>query len=258
MKRYFLIMICLAVLTGCESSVRSTANLSEAAPADVNSAGETDEDVFDEFEDELSQDQTAVPDPIESWNRTMFGVNDKFYFWIAKPVLQTYKNIAPQPVRICISNFFDNLTTPVRLVNCLIQGKGAGADRELRRFGINTTAGILGFGDPAHDKCNLSPANEDLGQSLAVHGLKDGFYVVWPVFGPSTLRDSAGKVGDMFLNPVRYVKPAEASIGMSVTDVVNDGSFHIGDYEDFKSASVDPYIAMRGAYIQYRSKQIKE
>ena len=168
------------------------------------------------------------------------------------------KSVVPKPVRIGMGNFFENLTTPARFVNCLFQGKGPEADRELRRFGINTTAGVLGFGDPARDRWHLAPAKEDLGQTLAVHGFGDGFYLVWPIFGPSTLRDSVGMVGDAFLNPVRYVKPVEASIGISAVDVTNDGSFHIGEYEAFKSAAVDPYVAMRGAYIQYRGKQIKE
>ena len=254
MRYYFLIMICLVAGAGCASSARKTPKL-PAAPVDVNAA---DEDVFDEFDKELSERQLTVPDPIESWNRTMFGINDKFYFWVAKPLVQTYEKIMPRPARVGIGNFFENLTTPARFVNCLIQGKGPEADRELCRFGINTTAGVLGFGDPARDRWHLAPANEDLGQTLAVHGFGDGCYVVWPVFGPSTLRDSVGMVGDAFLNPVRYVKPTEASIGISAADATNDGSFHIGEYEAFKSASVDPYVAMREAYIQYRSKQIKE
>ena len=189
----------------------------------------------------------------------MFGFNDVLYFWVAKPVTHVYEGVVPKPARIGIGNFFENLTTPARFVNCLLQGKGPEANRELRRFGINTTAGVLGFGDPAYDRWGLKPAKkEDLGQTLAVHGFGDGFYVVWPVFGSSTLRDSVGMVGDQFLNPVRYVKPMEVSIGISAVDATNKGSFHIGEYEDFKSAAVDPYVAMRGAYIQYRSKQIKE
>jgi phospholipid-binding lipoprotein MlaA len=187
----------------------------------------------------------------------MFGINDIFYFWVAKPVIQTYEKIVPRPARVCIGNFFENLTTPARYVNCLLQGKGPEADRELCRFGINTTAGVLGFGDPAYDRRGLKPAGEDLGQTLAVYGLGDGFYVVWPLLGPSTLRDSVGTVGDSFLNPVRYVKPLEVSLGISVVDATNKGSFHIGEYESFKAASVDPYVAMRGAYIQYRKKQIR-
>ncbi len=255
MRYYFLIMIWLVAGAGCASSARNTPNLPAAAPVDINSSGEA---AFDEFEKDLSQRQVTVSDPIEPWNRAMFGINDRFYFWVAKPVIQTYEKIVPLPARIGIGNFFENLTTPASFVNCLFQGKGPEADRELRRFGINTTAGVLGFGDPARDRWHLAPAKEDLGQTLAVHGFDDGCYLVWPILGPSTLRDSVGMVGDAFLNPVRYVKPVEASIGISAADAANDGSFHIGEYEAFKSAAVDPYVAMRGAYIQYRSKQIKE
>ncbi len=255
MRYYFLIMIWLVAGAGCASSVRNTPNLPAASPVDVNSSGEA---AFDEFENEVSQRQVTIPDPIEPWNRAMFGINDIFYFWVAKPVTHTYAGVVPKPVRIGVDNFFNNLTTPARFVNCLFQGKGPEADRELRRFGINTTAGVLGFGDPARDRWHLAPAKEDLGQTLAVHGFNDGCYLVWPILGPSTLRDSVGMVGDAFLNPVRYVKPVETSIGISAADAANDGSFHIGEYEAFKSAAVDPYVAMRGAYIQYRSKQIKE
>jgi phospholipid-binding lipoprotein MlaA len=254
MRYYFLIMIWLVAGAGCASSARNTPNLPAASPVDVNSSGDA---AFDEFETELSQKQVTVPDPIEPWNRAMFGVNDVFYFWLAKPVMQTYEKIVPRPARVCIRNFFENLATPARYVNCLLQGKGPEANRELRRFGINTTAGVLGFGDPAYDRWGLKPAEEDLGQTLAVYGFDDGFYVVWPLFGPSTLRDSVGTVGDSFLNPVRYVKPMEVSIGISAVDATNRGSFHIGEYESFKAASVDPYVAMRGAYIQYRKKQIR-
>jgi phospholipid-binding lipoprotein MlaA len=91
---------------------------------------------------------------------------------------------------------------------------------------------------------------------LAVHGLGDGVYLVWPLMGPSTLRDSVGMVGDAFLDPVRYVQPRAVSIGVSATAGVNTASFHTGEYETLKAAAVDPYIAMREAYLQYRKKQI--
>ena len=255
MRYYYLIMIWLVAVAGCASSTRNNANLPTASPVDVNSSGEA---AFDEFEEEFTQSQVTISDPLESSNRLMFGINDRLYFWVAKPVIQTYEKIVPRPARVGIGNFFENITTPARFANCLLQGKCPQADRELRRFGINTTVGILGFGDPARDRWHLVPAREDLGQTLAIHGFGDGFYVVWPLLGPSTLRDSVGMVGDSFLNPIRYVEPSEVSIGISAFDTTNDGSFHIGEYETFKSASVEPYVAMRGAYIQYRSKQIKE
>ncbi len=226
--------------------------------ASDDSAELTADDEFDLLEEELDEQVVEVDDPFEPLNRLMFGVNDILYFWIVKPVVGTYKAVVPEPARIGVRNFFQNLTTPVRYVNCLLQGKGDSADTELRRFLVNTTEGILGFGDPARDKYELQPVQEDLGQTLAVHGMDDGFYIVWPFFGPSNVRDSLGMVGDMFLNPTRYVEPWETSAGISVVRVTNEGSFHVGEYEDFKDASLEPYIAMREAYIQYRNKKIQE
>ncbi len=252
-----IIAVLVLMISGCATSEKTTQP--KLDPPDSNAPGSqsTDEE-FNEFEEELSKQVVTVADPIEPWNRTMFNINDRFYFWVAKPVMQGYEKTVPKPARIGINNFFQNLTTPIRLVNCLLQGKGPQAGTEVRRFGINTTAGVLGFGDPARDKYHLEPAREDLGQTLAVHRLGDGFYIFWPIFGPSTLRDSVGTAGDWFLNPVSYVEPVEASIGIKAEDYVNDGSFHGGEYEAFKKAAVDPYVAMRTAYIQYREKQIHD
>jgi len=227
--------------------------------SDPNSLDEAFADnEFDLLEEEYVEQRVEVADPLEPFNRLMFGVNDALYFWIVKPVVGTYKAVVPEPARTGVRNFFQNLTTPVRYVNCLLQGKGDGADTELRRFLVNTTEGILGFGDPARDKYELQAVQEDLGQTLAVHGIDQGFYIVWPFFGPSNVRDSLGMVGDMFLNPVRYVEPTETSIYISAGKGINEGSFHIGEYEDFKSAALEPYIAMREAYIQYRNNKIQE
>jgi len=228
------------------------------ALASENSAEPTTDNEFDLLEDELDEQIVEVADPLEPWNRLMFNVNDTLYFWVVKPCAQTYKAVVPEPARTGVRNFFHNLTTPIRYVNCLLQGKGDSADTELRRFLVNTTVGVLGFGDPARDKYGLEPAEEDLGQTLAIHGFDNGFYIVWPFLGPSTVRDSVGMAGDQFLNPVRYVEPWETSVGISAGSALNEGSFHIGEYEDFKAASLEPYIAMREAYIQYRNKQIEK
>jgi phospholipid-binding lipoprotein MlaA len=217
----------------------------------------TDEE-FDLLEEELDDQEIDIADPLEGFNRLMFGLNDTLYFLIFNPVAQTYKGVVPEPGRIGIRNFFQNIGTPVRYVNCLLQGKGPAAGTELHRFWVNTTEGILGFGDPAKDRYGLEPTWEDLGQTLAVHGMDSGFYIVWPLFGPSNVRDSLGMLGDMFLNPVRYVEPWETSIIISGTRVVNESSFHIDEYEDFKASFLEPYIAMRESYIQYREEKIKK
>lgn len=248
-KVYGLILLGVLMTAGCASNGRTL----NTGPTETVGFG--DDPFFDAFEEEYAQRQVVIADPLEPVNRVMFGFNDVFYFWVAKPVMQTYEHAVPRPARIGIRNFFDNLTTPVRVVNNLLQGKNEQAGREIDRFVTNTTVGVLGFGDPAQDRYNLPPSRENLGRTLSGYGFGDGFYIVWPFLGPSTLRDSVGMAGDAFLNPVRYVKPIEASIGISAANGVNKGSFYIGDYEAFKEASIDPYVAMRTAYVQYRNSE---
>ncbi len=236
-------------------SPRGNPQAQTTPPSDANSSGAAD---LDELEAELTQRQVSVADPLEPVNRVIFGANDALYFWVLKPVRQVYVGAMPKPARMGIRNFFYNLATPARLVNCILQGKNSGADIELQRFAVNTTVGVLGFGDPARDRWGLKPVQEDLGQTLAVYGLGDGFYLVWPLLGPSTLRNSVGLLGDMFLDPVFYVEPEAIAIGISAISTVNDMSFRVGEYESLKAATVDPYIAMRDAYLQYRKRQIRD
>ena len=262
-----LIPVVLIIMTaGCAVSDKSpSADNLAGTPANgqgglIGGADEesfTDEE-FDLLEEELDKGQVEIDDPLEGFNRLMFGLNDTLYFLIFKPVVNTYKAVAPEPARIGIRNFFQNIGTPGRYINCLLQGKGPSADIELRRLWINTTEGVLGFGDPAKDRHGLQPVWEDLGQTLAVHGMDNGFYIVWPFLGPSTVRDSLGMVGDIFLNPVRYVRPRETSIIISATKGINQSSFHIQEYEDFKAAFLEPYVAIRESYIQYREEQIQK
>lgn len=213
-------------------------------------------DDFDPFEGEDQEEVTRVPDPIYHWNKAMYHFNDKFYFWVLKPVARAYGWTVPEAARRGVRNFFHNVRFPIRFLNCLVQAKGGAAGEELGRFLVNTTAGILGFGDPAKRSLDLSPREEDLGQSLGRWGLGNGFYIVWPLLGPSTLRDSMGLLGDSFVDPVSYVKPTKALVAIEVYDVVNWTSLEIGEYEAFKKAAIDPYVALRDAYIQNRKQQV--
>jgi len=266
MKRQSWAVVILVVATaGCAVSDKSTSangfaeDSANGQSGLIGGAAEesfTDEE-FDLLEEELDEGQVEIDDPLEGFNRLMFGLNDTLYFWIFKPVAQTYEGVVPEPGRIGIRNFFQNVSTPVRYVNCLLQGKGPAADIELRRFLVNTTVGVLGFGDPARDQYGLEPTWEDLGQTLGVYGMDSGFYIVWPLLGPSTVRDSLGMVGDVFLNPVRYVRPRETSIIISATRGINQSSFHIDEYEEFKAAFLEPYVAMREAYVHNRAESIK-
>lgn len=259
------IVILAALTAGCAVSGKnpSSSNIAPPSGTPAEQSADDDFDLLDEdlekqLEEQLEEQKVKVADPLEPINRIMYSFNDKLYFWVIKPCASVCKKTVPKPARISIRNFFNNLGAPARFVSCHLQGKHKAADKELHRFALNTTVGILGFGDPARDKWGLESADEDLGQALAKHGFGSGPYIVLPLFGPSTLRDSVGLVGDQFLSPVRYVKPQETSIALSAGEITNDNSFRIGEYESFKSAAYDPYIAMRQAYIQYRKKQVEE
>ena len=201
--------------------------------------------------------EEVIADPLEPWNRAMFTFNDKLYFWVLKPVAKGYSAIVPEWGRVRVKNVFRNISMPVRLVNNLLQLKMRGAGTELLRFVFNTTAGVGGMFDVAKN-IDLKPQEEDLGQTLGVYGIGNGFYLVWPVLGPSSLRDTAGTAGDYFLNPVNHITPAESRIGVHSLDITNTTSLHIGDYEDLKEASLDPYVSFRDAYLQYRNNKVKE
>ncbi|HEX41882.1 MAG TPA: VacJ family lipoprotein [Phycisphaerales bacterium] len=229
----------------------------DSAPPDNEMPSSQDGD-FDLFEEGLQEQMVEVKDPLEGLNRIVFKFNDMVYTVLLEPLAKTYEGIVSEPVRVGVDNFFENVTAPARYVNCLLQGKGQGADIELRRFLINSTEGILGFGNPARDKYGLEPVREDLGQTLAVWGIGDGFYLVLPVLGPSTLRDSVGMVGDYFLNPVSWVQPLEVRYGATGLRHLNKGSFHVGEYKTLVGDALDPYIMLRQSYMQYRAGLIKE
>lgn len=199
-------------------------------------------------------------DPLEPLNRVFFVFNDKLYFWAIKPVAKTYGKVVPRDVRGCIRNLFSNLLTPVRLVNCLLQGKVKAAGTELARFGINSTVGVLGLADAAKDKFDLPAQEEDFGQTLGYYGVGDKLYFCWPFFGPSNARDSVGTIGDIFLSPLGYLSYSDSTAGLYVQggQRVNQTSLVLGDYEQFLESSFDPYVAMREAYLQNRQAKIDD
>ncbi|MFA6411243.1 MAG: VacJ family lipoprotein [Syntrophales bacterium] len=203
-------------------------------------------------------EKVTIADPLEPFNRAMFQFNDKLYFWFLKPVAQGYSKVVPEPARVGVSNFYTNLSFPIRFVNSLLQANFAGAASELGRFIINTVWGIGGLLDPAASKeIDLKKQRADFGQTLGVYGVGQGFYIHWPLLGPSSPRDTVGIVGDIFLYPSIYLGPWEVWAGARVYERFNDTSLRIGDYESLKEAAIDPYVAVRDAYVQYRLNMIK-
>ena len=208
------------------------------------------------MEEEDEAEAVTVADPLIHFNRAMFTLNDKLYFWFLKPVAIGYRTVVPLDFRICVKNFFHNLTAPVRVANALLQGKPRLAGAALGNFLVNTTVGVAGLADPASQYPALSPGDEDLGQTLGAYGMGNGFYLVWPILGPSTLRDTLGMVGDRLLDPSTYLLTTAESIGAKGVATVNTASFHIGVYEALKEAALEPYVALRDGYIQYRSQKV--
>jgi len=221
---------------------------------------EDDESDFDYgMEDVPAAEQVTIADPWEPFNRAMFTFNDRLYFWVLKPVAEGYSAVVPEPARVSVGNFFSNLRAPIRFANCLLQAQFIGAATELFRFMLNSTIGLAGLFDPAGgEEINLVRQDEDFGQTLGSYGTGQGFYIVWPLLGPSSPRDTVGMVGDFFSYPLSYLDPWYVWSGVRGYQAINDTSLQIGDYEAIKEAAIDPYLSVRNAYIQYRQKKVEE
>lgn len=212
-----------------------------------------------EEEQEFEDQADTIPDPLEPLNRFFFSFNDKLYFWAYKPVASGYKFVVPEDLRLGVKNFFSNLASPVRLFNCLLQGNFKGAGNETIRVLLNSTLGLAGFLDPAKTELKIEKSDEDFGQTLGVWGIGPVFYIEWPILGALSLRDTFGYVGDLLLDPKTYIiRTAPVGIAVRTYDQINEASFRIGEYEDFKRTALDPYIAKREAYHQNRQHRIKK
>jgi len=221
---------------------------------------ESDDEFLDNEYEEEYMEQDIVSDPIEPFNRAMFVFNDKLYFWILKPCAVSYEFIMPKTVRLSINYFFSNITTPVRLINCLLQLKFKSAGKESARFFINSTMGLAGLDDPATNIYNIQIQKEDFGQTLGRYGVGNGIFICWPFLGPSNIRDTIGYVCDIFFDPLTYIfygiDEPFVSTGIRVVEKVNTVSLNIGFYEGIKKSAFDPYFFIRDAYYQQRENAI--
>ena len=199
-----------------------------------------------------------IYDPLEPFNRTMFKFNNGLYDYVFRPVSTGYTKVVPAPARTGLANFFANLRFPIRFVSDVLQFKLKRAGLETKKFYVNTIAGLGGFikiSDDVPSLANLPP--EDLGQTFGVWGIHKGPYLVLPVLGPSTARDSVGLVGDYFLNPLHWDQLSKVDgyhwwwdTTLQATDTVSSLPYLLQLYDDEKKAALDPYIAVRSAYIQ--------
>lgn len=197
-----------------------------------------------------------IADPIEGFNRAMFAFNDKVDAIIFKPIAKVYRFILPEPVRTSIRNFLNNLESPVIFANDLLQGEFKRGGETTTRFLINSTIGLAGLFDVA-DNLGIERHEEDFGQTLAVWGVGDGFYLVLPFLGPSSVRDGIGLAVDSAIDPFNYVIGSAAvsngiSRGRTIVKGVDTRAENIETLEQIRADSIDFYARIRSMYHQHR------
>jgi phospholipid-binding lipoprotein MlaA len=257
-----------------EAKDASIPDLPTAASKDQLLGGHANE-LFDPFA--KADEDGEEYDPWEPFNTLMFEFNRKVDKYALKPVAQGYNFSVPDFVQLGISNIFYNFRFPQRFLNNIFQGKLKGAGIEVGRFLLNTTVGYAGFIDLAKEIDFVTP-DEDFGQTLGFYGVKPGPYLVVPFLQPFTVRDFAGYVTDIFLNPINWlVAPiievegvpsliahknrtttTFVQIGVRVGEVVNERSRNLEKFQGVEEATLDLYTAVRNAYLQSRTRAIRE
>lgn len=203
-----------------------------------------------------TMDPGLPSDPLEPLNRKVDVFNQEFDKYLAKPVAKGYRAVTPDPLDRGVTNFFNNLADIPSAANNLFQLKPTRAISDIGRICINTTIGLLGLFDVASDM-GIPSYKEDLGQTLGYWGVGDTPYLIIPFYGPSTLRDFIGQVGDYFLNPVGYTSQG-VRWGLTALNIVDKRAdlLEAGDVLD--EAAVDRYSFMREFYLQKRKSAIED
>jgi phospholipid-binding lipoprotein MlaA len=185
----------------------------------------------------------------------MFGFNEGLDKVIIKPVAKGYDAVLPQPVQTGVANFFSNIADVFIGVNNLLQGKPIQAVSDGGRFLVNTTIGIVGIFDPA-SHLGLEKHDEDFGQTFGRWGVGDGAYVVLPVFGPRTARDTIGLGFDVYADPVANVSHVPTRNTLLVVRTISDRADLLKADKIIEEAALDKYSYIRDAYLQRRRSLI--
>lgn len=209
----------------------------------------------DYFEDEYDSGESYTPynDIFRIWNKPWHEINDFVLIKAAKPLHKKYSKITTPGVRSGLSAFWENLRTPRRMVNAFFQGEVGQFFVELGRFIVNTTTS-LGFADVAsiNNKPLVPyvPDNLRFGYTLAAWGFGEGSYFVYPFYGPSSVREAIGSSVDFFSNAFNYLVPWYVFTPSEVFLAFNEMDKMYVPYEAITSNALDPYIALRNAYME--------
>ncbi|WP_460713726.1 MlaA family lipoprotein [Lysobacter terrae] len=251
--------------TDATAAATADAPVAEASDANAQSAtGQTDaeqafSDIYgtQEYADPNLPAAAEMPgtfDPWEKYNRRMHRFNNAVDRRIAKPLARGYVKVVPRPLRLGVSNFFNNLSQPLTMVNSLLQGKPKQASQSLGRFLLNSTVGVAGIFDPA-TRAKIPQRSEDFGQTLGVWGWKRSRYFELPLFGPRTVRDVFGMAGDAPLSPLRRVEADRVRYPLQGLQLVDMRS-QLLSTDSLREGAEDDYTLVRDAWSQRRDYQI--
>lgn len=260
------VIVSIIILTSsCVSKQqKNTISYKEQTPSIQPNTSHLNDHISDDehlFEDYNENCDVPIKDPLESWNRFWFHCNDFLYLQILKPLYKGYEIITPSAFRQGLRNFMYHIQTPIRLLNSILQAKFGQAWVELGRFIINTTVGLGGFINVAQKdtpRIPINPESADFGHTLDCWGVGEGIYLIWPVLGPSTIRDTVGTIGDALVGPFSWlvqpigIVPLEYGLTAEVLLMFNKSNTVIEMYESIVNSSIEPYIALRDAYVKYR------
>lgn len=211
-------------------------------------------------DDYQTADSGEIADPLEGFNRAVYGLNEATDILLIGPASTIYHEATPEPVQNVVRNFFHNLELPIIAMNKLLQGNLDGFGTAVGRFFVNSTVGVAGLGDVASG-IGLPYEDTDFGVTLASWGMEPSFYVMLPLLGPSSLRDGIGRGVDYVADPVRIVANnndlegglfAVNTLRMMDTRASVDAAIR-----DVRANSIDSYASLRSLYAQHRAAQIK-
>ncbi len=197
------------------------------------------------------------PDPLESWNRGVFSFNETVDVHVLKPVAEGYVKVTPQPVRTGVRNFFGNIGDVWSSVNLFLQGRLKEGAASTMRVAVNSILGLGGLIDLA-TPMRLDRFNEDLGQTLGVWGAPSGAYIVWPLMGPSSVRDSANIASSMTFSATTLIDGAREDNLARLLNVVSTRAAYLSATDLLDSVALDKYAFTRDAYLQRRQSLIDQ
>ncbi|MEX1119563.1 MAG: VacJ family lipoprotein [Terrimicrobiaceae bacterium] len=258
--RTFSALLLAGIVTA--SLLSSCASKKEAAPVAPATVGDKTPDgkSMKSQVDDLEEYQVLlIPDPLEPLNRATFTLNHGIYIYVFSPISKGYQTVVPKPVRTGIHNAYENVKFPIRFVNDTLQGNFERAGLETGKFVVNSIVGIGGLGRPS----DRIPALADIpagntGQTFAKWGIPHGAYLVLPVLGPSSLRDTVGLAGDYALNPVSWVTILFGGYAWTMAipsvNTLRSLPVQMDIYDAATKDAIDPYVAARSAYVQFREE----